>query len=313
MMDLVQTAGAGGYAVLSFVLLALLMTPLWAVLAAFRKRVPSPLVYGLLFLTAWVGYLATAWAVYRTSTAVSNVDAEVQRVLASAGWSEALSPLILAWAGVAFVGLTTAWLCAFGHAVAVGPRPSWSFGRAAGSTLLPGFLALILLTHAAIGQGLGPLLASPSLLLFGAPALGLACLRLQDEYGDDASRLVAARLKVGAGLVAAVLGAAVAVNLQAEAQVYSAVASASPDQQAALVAAAQAVRSGSWMQGFVGGGFIGLVAVAAGLSRVAYLDSRRSAVSGMFMAAGILFTLVLHIAVTLYARGVLEPLGALIE
>lgn len=312
-MDLVQTAGAGGYAVLACVLLAFLMTPLWAGLAAFRKRVPSPLVHGLLFMTVWVGYLATAWAVYRTGAAISHADAEMQRVLASAGWSEALSPLILAWAGVSFVGLSTAWLSAIGHAVAVGPRPIWSFGRAAGSTLLPGLLALVLLIHAAVGQGLGPLLASPTLLLIGAPALGLVCLRLQDEYGDDSSRLVAARLKVGAGLVAAVLGAAVAVNLQAEAQLYGAVATAAPDQQAALAAAAQAVRSGSWMQGFVGGGFIGLVGVAAGLSRVAYLDSRRSAISGMLMAAGVLFTLIVHIAVTLYARGVLEPVGALIE
>ena len=312
-MDQVQSAGAAGYAVLALVALGLLLAPLWAGLAAFRMRVPSPIVFGLPFLTVWVGYLGAAWGVYRAGQVLPSVAPELQVVLASAGWSESLAPLVLAWGGVAVVGMTTAWLAALGHAVAVGPRPIWSFGRAAGSTIVPGLLALVLLIQAAVGQGAGPLLIAPTLLLLGAPALGLVCLRLQDEYGDDSSRLVAGRLKVGAGLVAAVLGAAVAVNLHAESLIYGAVAQAAPDQAATLMAAGEALRSTSWVQGVVGGGLIGLIAVAAGLSRVAYLDSRRSAISGMFMAAGVLLTLVLHIAVTLYGRGLLEPIGALIE
>jgi hypothetical protein len=312
MTDLMQTAGAAGVAVLGLGALGLLASAVWAALAAFRMRVPSPVVFGLAFLTAWAGYLAAAATLWRARAGVATASAETRAVLAQVGWAEALAPLVLAWGAVAAVAWTTAWLSAIGHAVAVGPRPIWSWGRATASTLLGGAVGFALLAHAAWTQRWSPLLLAPALLLLGAPALGLVCLRLQDEYGDHSSRIAAARLKVGAGLSAAALAAAIAVNLYGEALMYGAAAHTAAEDVVALQAAGAALRGPSWVHGVVGGGAAALLAASAGLSRVNYLDSRRSALSGMFMAFGVLCTALLHIGVTVWARDLLEPVGALI-
>lgn len=296
MNSLIVDGGVWSYGVLGVASLALLMTGLFALLAAFKLRVPSPLWFGLPVLAILVGYVGTLVATNLGKNVLPAIAASQRSAMAGAAWGEALSPAILAWGLVSVLLLVQAWLAAPAHILRAGDQPSWRVGRSALTLILPLLFGVVQSLYLFLTKSPAELQAIPVLLVLGAPALAIACIRVDEEYfTKDAGRLAAGRVVVGASWLGSIVAASVAISLQGERSFYSAYAHAEPSMRGVLSGMAIALQDGVWWPTILAGGLAFILMTSAGLAESKSLESGRTVVGGVLTALLVLTLMVFHL------------------
>ena len=208
LMVFIQETGPWFWLVLGCTVMAWTCTVALFVAQTLKVRVPLFLWAGLPALSVLAGQIGTLLGQQQLQEALMWAESGVKS-LTWAGHQVALnSDIVGHYAGAAGL-LASLWALGIAQVAVPGPEPRWTLGLGFTALLLP-LMAGCAAGAFSIGSGAW---GAPVVLLLGAPALALGCLR-----GSDEARCHTARVGLATMLTLATLWAAVGDELRAQKQ-----------------------------------------------------------------------------------------------